>query len=143
VLAEQIKKLSGDISDIKDQVKKVDDKLENLREAFPPRSELQALDMRHSERLHRLETKIFGPNNDGKGGGAEQITSLIEDLSTTKYWTYILISVFILIALSMSGYLIFRVDGLTDRLSEEQQTYNVFSKQLDTIEIKLDKHLNQ
>ena len=95
VLAERIDNLSK-------QVAGIDDKLENLRMSFSPRSELQALENRVCPRIDKLEVTVYGPNKDGKGGGAEKIIMLGDSLeeqnkAISKIWTVVglLITLFI------------------------------------------------
>ena len=91
-----------------------------------------AIDMDH--RITRVETTVYGPNRDGKGGGAEQIVNLgnaIADGKTsfesTRKWVYVLISGAILVTFSIMGYFIFQ-------LNINEQEHKVF--QADLVQIK-------
>jgi len=69
------------------------------------------------KRLTRIETTVYGPNRDGKGGGAEQIVKLgtaIDDANnefeSTRKWVYILISAGLLVIFTVMGYFIYQLN---------------------------------
>ena len=81
------------------------------------KTDLQKTAIEADKRLTRIETTVYGPNHDGKGGGTEMIVSLGNQISdskesfeTTRKWVYTLISGAILITFTIMGYFVYQLN---------------------------------
>ena len=73
--------IRSDIKDLKEGVVgRIDNCEHSVAEIIADKADLRKVAIQIDQRLTRMETTVYGPNRDGKGGGAEAIVDLKLDI---------------------------------------------------------------
>lgn len=107
VLVERIDNLSNlfgrEVKDIKEQIIGISGDLRNLKENFPTRSELQAMESRLRTPIEKLLNTVYGP--DGSDGMVTKLQSTADNVQTI----YKIIAIYVAVNSSILGFIIWQL----------------------------------